>query len=63
MKKQESDDYINVSIVIIYAVMLLFLFLIFEWVRKCRKDSKKVHEPDAFEKLANCIGLSKMSKS
>jgi hypothetical protein len=61
MKEQESEDSISAAIVLIYAGILVSLICIFEWVRKCRMDSKKEHVPDAFQKMANCIGLSDMS--
>jgi len=63
MKKSESNEYnyINANIVIIYVCILISLIFIFEWVRKCRKDTKKEYVPDAFQKMVNCIGLHDMS--
>jgi|LakMenEpi03Aug12_release.lakeMendotaPanAssembly.Ray.scaffolds.fasta_scaffold4670612_1 hypothetical protein len=58
MKKSSTDDYINVSLFVMYFLIMIAMILCFEWVRKIRKDSRKEIAKDAFQKMADSIGLS-----
>ena len=58
MRNATVDDYINFSILILYAGLMGALIVSFEWIRQIRKDGKKSSLQDVFKQMMVSIGLN-----